>query len=85
MTLRSRAQIEPRLLSQEQAATYCGVGIDLLKAECPVIPIKIRSKILYDRRALDRWIDDSAGRPNESQPGTDWLRRLDDADAHKGN
>jgi hypothetical protein len=76
--------IEPRLLNQADAAAYCGMGVELLKAEFPVIPIKIRSKILYDRVALDKWIDGRAEGGMESRPKS-WLSRLDDADAHKGN
>lgn len=78
-----RQHLEPRLLSQEAAASYCGIGVELLKAECPVIPIKIRSRVLYDRRALDRWIDARAVTTPESGP-KHWLGQLDDAHAGKG-
>lgn len=79
----ARAQIVPRLLSQAEAAAYCGIGVDLLKAECPVIPIKIRSRVLYDRVALDRWIDARAVTTPESSPNH-WLDKLDHAHADKG-
>lgn len=79
----ARAKIEPRLLSQIEAATYCGVGVELLKAECPVIPIKIRSRVLYDRQALDRWIDARAVTTPESGQ-QHWLGQLDNAHAVKG-
>lgn len=77
-----RPAIEPRLLSQSQAAAYCGIGVELLKAECPVIPIKIRSRLLYDRQALDRWIDARAVTTTESGPKY-WLGQLDNAHAGK--
>lgn len=76
-------KLEPRLLAQADAAAYCGIGVELLKAECPVIPIKIRSRVLYDRQALDRWIDARAVTTPESGP-EHWLGQLDNAHAGKG-
>jgi hypothetical protein len=80
--MNARAKIEPRLLSQAEAARYCGVGVAMLKAECPVIPIKIRSRVLYDRQALDRWIDARAVTTPESG-SKHWLGQLDNAHADK--
>lgn len=79
----ARPKVEPRLLSQAEAAAYCGIGVELLKAECPVIPIKIRSRVLYDRQALDRWIDARAVTTPESGQ-KHWLGQLDNAHAGKG-
>ncbi|WP_088348934.1 MULTISPECIES: hypothetical protein [Rhodomicrobium] len=54
----SRAAIEPRLLSQSQAAAYCGLCVSNFKKACPVRPVSLLARIpRYDRHALDRWID----------------------------
>ena len=54
----SRPAPEPRLLTQSQAAAYCGVCVEVFKKACPVQPIKVLERIpRYDRRALDVWID----------------------------
>jgi hypothetical protein len=49
---------EPRLLTQTQAAAYCGLCVENFKAACPIPPLKLLDRIQrYDRAALDRWID----------------------------
>ena len=85
MSSQGRVRIEPRLLSREQAANYCGLSLPTFQAECPVIPIKIRTRILYDRQEIDRWIDSKGPAQPELPTGKDWLRLLDNADADKGN
>jgi hypothetical protein len=53
-----RRNPEPRLLTQTQAAAYCGVCVELFKKACPVPPIRVLDRIpRYDRRDLDRWLD----------------------------
>lgn len=53
-----RSAPEARLLTQGQAASYCGVCVDTFKKVCPVPPVSLLGRIpRYDRRALDRWID----------------------------
>lgn len=79
-----RAAIEPRLLSREQAAGYCGLSIPTFEGECPVNPVHIRSRVLYDRAALDRWLDSLSPAPANPGQGK-WLERLDDADARQGD
>ena len=74
---------EPRLLSREEAATYCGLSIPTFMSACPVIPIKIRTRVLYDRRAVDAWLDTLSANQPQSSSREEWLRRLDDADALK--
>lgn len=81
MSGRHRLALEPRLLSQDEAATYCGLSAPTFKSACPVIPIKIRSRVLYDRRAVDAWVDTLGANQPSSSTRVDWLRRLDDADA----
>jgi len=49
---------EPRLLTQGQAAAYCGVCAEVFKKACPVKPLNLLDRVpRYDRHELDRWID----------------------------
>ena len=49
---------EPRLLTQGQAAAYCGVCVGIFKKACPVTPVVLLDRVpRYDRRDLDRWLD----------------------------
>ena len=52
--------ITPRLLSREQAAYYVGMSVGLFRdiVEPIVRPVDLdRRRRLWDRVALDRWID----------------------------
>ena len=54
----TRRAPEPRLLTQAQAAAYCGLCAENFKKACPVRPVSLLARIpRYDRHALDRWID----------------------------
>lgn len=54
----TRRDPEPRLLTQAQAAAYCGLCAENFKKACPVQPIALLDRIpRYDRHALDVWID----------------------------
>jgi hypothetical protein len=54
----ARRDPEPRLLTQGQAAAYCGLCVENFKKACPIKPLSLLERIpRYDRRALDRWID----------------------------
>lgn len=75
--------IEPRLLSRELAAAYCGLSLPTFESECPVSPIRIRSRVLYDRAAIDRWLDSLS--PAAVNPANNWLDRMDHADARAGD
>jgi len=77
MTKAARRAVEPRLLSREQAATYCGVSAPTFVSECPVTPIKIRTRVLYDRRTLDRWLDSLSADEAKSLSREKWLALLD--------
>ncbi len=85
MNARGSRGVEPRLLGRAEAAAYCGLSIPTFTSTCPVIPIKIRARVLYDRVAIDRWLDGLSGANAESLPQNEWLRRLDDAHARKGH
>lgn len=65
----------PRLLSREQAASYCGVSPNFFDAHVAIPATMIGTRKLYDRHALDRWIDAlSDGTINSSSI---WLDKLD--------
>jgi hypothetical protein len=66
----ARTSPEPRLLTQGQAAAYCGLCPSNFKRACPVPPINLLDRIpRYDRFDLDRWLDTLSNfRPiNESE------------------
>lgn len=74
---RRAAPIEPRLLSREQAATYCGLSVPTFEAQCPVPSLRIRSRVLYDRHRIDRWLDSLSPDSPKSGSGQDWGAKLD--------
>ena len=49
-----------RGLSKDEAAEYCGVSVNTLGRHGPM-PTKIGDRSIYDRRVLDRWLDELAG------------------------
>jgi hypothetical protein len=54
--------ITPRLLTRDQAAAYCGVGKELFEQSVDVPPLRcFGARVLWDRRALDRWLDQKSG------------------------
>lgn len=83
MSARARQVVEPRLLGREAAADYCSLSVPVFTSACPVVPIKIRSRVLYDRQKIDEWVDALSGSKPKLVPREELLRRLDDADAHK--
>lgn len=52
---------ERRMLSVEQAAEYCGLSANTFRARITVHPVQIGRRVLYDRAALDRWLDSLSG------------------------
>lgn len=58
MVDRGRTHVSPRLLSRRDAAAYCGVSTGLFEQAVAVPPLRcFGSKKLWDRHALDRWLD----------------------------
>lgn len=57
-----------RLLNIEKAANYCGVSATTFNAEIRprVPPIEIGKRRVWDRVALDRWIDAQSGAGNKT-------------------
>ena len=72
MTMRSVSTIEPRGLSRSEAAAYVGVSAslfgELVEAGVFPAPKRIRSRVVWDRRSLDRAFDDL---PEVLHPGHD--------------
>lgn len=47
-----------RMLTKAEAANYCGFESGAgFAAAVPVPPVRIGSKLLYDAKALDAWLD----------------------------
>ena len=60
--------VAPRLFTRDQAAAYCGVGAELFVQKCPVEPMRIGARVLWDRCAIDRWLDQESGLIAPSEP-----------------
>lgn len=45
-----------RGLSRVQAATYCGISVDLFGRTCPVVPIRLGHRVIFLRDRLDAWL-----------------------------
>lgn len=68
----------PRLMPRLLAAAYVGISPSHFDGHCPIEPILWAGKKLWDRRALDEWIDRKGARPRSFEDtGELW-----DADAH---
>ena len=74
-------KVQPRMLGFPDAAGYCGVSVPTFKAHCPVQPVRLGTRILFDIRALDRWLD-ALSAPCSAGAGKDWIGRLENAGAH---
>jgi hypothetical protein len=61
--------IAKRGLSLEEASEYVGVSKNTMSRHGPA-PIKIGDRVVYDRVALDRWLDELTGlkSPAENDP-----------------
>jgi hypothetical protein len=71
----------PRMLKAPDAASYCGVSVPTFKTYCPVKPIRLGKNVLWDRVQLNRWLD-ALSAPCSVGTGTDWIGRLENADAY---
>lgn len=73
----------PRLLTLEQAATYCGMKPEILIRICPVSPIQAprdgRSPC-YDRCELDSWIAGKCAASGKSA-WQDWVALMEGKDS----
>lgn len=59
----------PRLLSPVQSAAYVGLSLGTFNTRCPIEPIALGSRRLYDRKALDAWVDALGGHGAEYGAG----------------
>ena len=72
-----RAQTSaPQLLTEKEAAAYCGVEVGAFRALCPIKPVTVAGGgQRWELRALDGWIDFlSAGDGPEGAEGAEKLR-----------
>jgi hypothetical protein len=63
--------VAPRLLSLGEAARYCGVSATHFEKHCPMRPIKIGQRRLWDVKGLDAWIDILGGGGTPVRPDDD--------------
>jgi hypothetical protein len=69
--------VTPRLLTAEQAAAYCAIGRENFEARVGVAPLRVFGhRKLYDRVALDRWLDEQSGLALVEHEREDWLKLL---------
>jgi hypothetical protein len=64
--------IPPRLLTTEQAAEYCNVSSNTFEEHVGVNPVRLGKRKLWDRKALDEWLDSLQGRGETSTPQRGW-------------
>jgi hypothetical protein len=78
---------EPRLLTQSQAAAYCGLCVETFKKACPVKPIDLLDRIArYDRQELDLWIDSmNKFRPMKDEEDIERMWHASDNNTHQGH
>jgi hypothetical protein len=75
VTAKLKLPIEPRLLGQDRAAAYCDLSIAAFTSVCPVKPIRIGTRKLYDRVQIDRWLDTyTTERPDSNEEILERLR-----------
>lgn len=81
-----RRPTEPahRLMSKEQAASYCNMDVKMFLRTCPVGPKAFPDHIhRWDRNEIDDWLDNYGG---DNLTAEDWLRRIaDDQDRRSIN
>lgn len=65
----------PRLMAIGLAALYLGVPRDRFRATVPVAGLKIGSGEMWDRQALDAWVDSLSQPEQHMRKG--WLEKLD--------
>jgi hypothetical protein len=69
----------PRLLTKEEAAAYCNTGPETFEQRVGVAPFNGfgSKRRLYDRVALDLWLDNQSGLPAPgATTGVNWSERL---------
>lgn len=71
--------VEPRLLSRKQAAAYVGLSASAftVRVARKVPGLKFGARILWDRRALDGYLDRLSGLSAPSKSVDEWMEALD--------
>lgn len=73
----------PRLLTKEAAAAYCSMSPDAFEQRVrpyvPPLPIGARP-LLWDRNAIDRWLDEQSGLVEAFRPADAWLAEVREND-----
>ena len=67
-----------RMLTRQQAATYCGISVPTFMLVCPISPVALgegKRMERYDIRSLDEWLD-KLGNDGASL-NNDWLSKWD--------
>lgn len=65
----------PRLLDRRDAAEYCGVSVNHFLTYCPVTPVGLGSKKLWDRYVIDNWLDRLNSAADNRITAEEWLSR----------
>jgi hypothetical protein len=71
--------VQPRCLSQKEAARYLGIGQTLFARIGPA-PIRLGRRRVYNRIDLDRWLDDYKSRGRAIKEDI-WPEKKDSTDA----
>lgn len=76
---RAIQRIAPRLVYQKEAASYCRMGAESFRANCPVAPVRVgpgMRGLRYDLNELDVWIDSLNQSSISAEPNKNWLDRV---------
>lgn len=66
--------VQRRMLSQSEAAMYCGLPVKKFPMICSVPPTELGGKKLFDKKRLDQWLDELSS--GETSSDDDVLGRL---------
>lgn len=73
--LRLPRGITRRLLTCDEAAAYCNVVAETFEkyVRPHVPPVEIGARVLWDIKALDRWLDEQSGLVDAPRPLDEWI------------
>jgi len=71
---------DKRLLSRQEAASYCGMSVPVFERVCPIAPLDLGGARLHrwDVARIDAWIDAMQGQPVNANEADDeeWLAKV---------
>lgn len=68
--------VSKRMMSQREAADYCGLSVKRFKEHCTVEPIEVApTKLRWDKYDLDQWLD-GLKQGVDMNSREDWLSKL---------